>query len=139
MILKKYNPDWSFSEMDFSKADFWVQIYGLPLNRQNSINVRKIEGMLGNGLDKDMARSRVGSCCRFVKCGLELMLVDLCLLGFLWLKKIYMFFGIHLNMKSWGVCPMVVASWVMISRIVLMKKLKNYGKRVLLWVFMAIG
>jgi hypothetical protein len=33
LLLKKYNPDLNFSEVDFSTTDFWVQIHDLPLNR----------------------------------------------------------------------------------------------------------
>jgi hypothetical protein len=35
LILKQYKSEWSLNEVDFSKTDFWVQIHGLPLNRQN--------------------------------------------------------------------------------------------------------
>ncbi len=34
LILKKYDPEWSLNEVDFSTTDFWVQSHGLPLNRQ---------------------------------------------------------------------------------------------------------
>ncbi len=33
LILKKYKPEWSFNEVDFSVTDFWIQVFGLPLNR----------------------------------------------------------------------------------------------------------
>ena len=30
LILKKYDPSYSFNKVDFSVSDFWVQIHGLP-------------------------------------------------------------------------------------------------------------
>ena len=34
LILKKFDPNLSLNEVDFTSTEFWVQIHGLPLNRQ---------------------------------------------------------------------------------------------------------
>ena len=67
LILKKYDPEWSLNEVDFSTTDFWVQSHGLPLNRQFDSSVRKIRRMIGEVLDVDLIGSGVGSCKRFVR------------------------------------------------------------------------
>jgi hypothetical protein len=67
VILKKYKPEWSFNKVDFSVSDFWVQIYGLPLNSQNLTNLKKVGGFLGKVVEEDMAETGTGSCCKFVK------------------------------------------------------------------------
>lgn len=67
LILKKYDPEWSLNEVDFSTTDFLVQSHGLPLNRQFDSSVREIRRMIGEVLDVDLIGSGVGSCKRFVR------------------------------------------------------------------------
>nr|POF20283.1 hypothetical protein CFP56_48189 [Quercus suber] len=45
LVLKRFSPDISVSEVDFSFTKFWIQIHGLPLNwtRVWSRNVVKVE------------------------------------------------------------------------------------------------
>uniref|UniRef100_A0A2N9HLN9 Ribonucleotide reductase large subunit domain-containing protein n=1 Tax=Fagus sylvatica TaxID=28930 RepID=A0A2N9HLN9_FAGSY len=54
LILKKYNPDWSLNEVDFSTIDFWVQIHGLPFNKQFKSSVPRIGRIVGEVLDVDL-------------------------------------------------------------------------------------
>ncbi|KAK9997661.1 hypothetical protein SO802_022347 [Lithocarpus litseifolius] len=44
LILKKFRADLSFNEVDFSTTVFWVQVHGLPPNRQSKENIFKIQG-----------------------------------------------------------------------------------------------
>uniref|UniRef100_A0A2N9ISI0 CCHC-type domain-containing protein n=1 Tax=Fagus sylvatica TaxID=28930 RepID=A0A2N9ISI0_FAGSY len=67
VILKQYDPEGSLHEVDFSVSDFWVQIHGLPLNRQNEQNVKKIGKMLGSVLEVDIAGSRNGLGTKYVR------------------------------------------------------------------------
>ena len=53
--------------MDFSVSDFWVQIHGLPLNRQNEQNVKKIGRLLGSVLEVDIAGSGNGLGTKYVR------------------------------------------------------------------------
>jgi hypothetical protein len=67
LILKKYDPSCSFNKVDFSVSDFWVQIHGLPLNRQNDLNLKKIGGMMGQVLDWDLVGNGLGAGKRYVR------------------------------------------------------------------------
>jgi hypothetical protein len=64
---KKYNPGCSLSEIDFSISDFWVQIHGLPLDRQNEVNLKRLGGILGTVLEVDLAGNGTRAGCRFVR------------------------------------------------------------------------
>lgn len=55
LILKMYEAAWNLKDIDFSVTDFWVQIYGLPLNRQNPQNLEKIGRMMGKVLETDLS------------------------------------------------------------------------------------
>ena len=46
--------------MDFSFSDFWVQIHGLPLNKQNEINLKKPEPIFGSIVETDLLGSSGG-------------------------------------------------------------------------------
>jgi hypothetical protein len=57
LILKRYEPDWSLNDIDFSVTDFWVQIHGLPLNRQNHPSLKTLGGIMGKVIDTDLLGS----------------------------------------------------------------------------------
>ncbi|KAF3951837.1 hypothetical protein CMV_022554 [Castanea mollissima] len=57
--------------MDFSTTVFWVQVHGLPLNRQSKENIFKIGGFLGRTLDVDLAGSKGGVWKNFVRVRVE--------------------------------------------------------------------
>ncbi len=67
VILKKYDPDLSFNEVDFSFSDYWIQIYGLPLNRQHDSSLQKIETIIGSFVETDLSGSGGGGGCHFVR------------------------------------------------------------------------
>ena len=37
LVLKRFSPDISVLEVDFSFTEFWIQIHGLPLNRRRKM------------------------------------------------------------------------------------------------------
>ena len=55
LILKKFMPDQSLNEVDFSTSDFWVQAHGLLLIWQNRPSLLKIGRLFGNVIDVDLA------------------------------------------------------------------------------------
>ena len=67
VILKKYDPDLSFNEVDFSFSDYWIQILGLPLNRQHDSSLQKIETIIGSFVETDLSGSGGGGGCHFVR------------------------------------------------------------------------
>uniref|UniRef100_A0A2N9GCS6 Uncharacterized protein n=1 Tax=Fagus sylvatica TaxID=28930 RepID=A0A2N9GCS6_FAGSY len=64
---QKYDPDLSFNEVDFSFSDYWIQIYGLPLNRQHDSSLQKIETIIGSFVETDLSVSGGGGGCHFVR------------------------------------------------------------------------
>ena len=84
LILKKYNPTWSFTEIDFSVSDFWIQIHGLPFDRHNIANAQKIGKMVGPVLEEDISGGGVEGARKFIRVrGGGWMLPVLYLQGFL--------------------------------------------------------
>jgi hypothetical protein len=71
LILKKYNPELNFNEVDFSYTEFWVQVHGLPLNRQYKENLLRVEGFIGKALEADLVGTGNGSFRRFVRVRVE--------------------------------------------------------------------
>ena len=55
LILKRYEPDWSLNDINFSVTGFWVQIHGLPLNRQNHPSLKTLGGIMGKVIDTDLS------------------------------------------------------------------------------------
>jgi hypothetical protein len=53
--------------VDFSTIDFWVQIHGLPFNKQFKSSVPRIGRIVGEVLDVDLTGNNVGSCKRFIR------------------------------------------------------------------------
>ena len=66
LILKKYEPDWSFNEVDFTETDLWVQVHELPVNRQNEVNLRRIGRILGKVIEVDLVGNGAGFGKRYV-------------------------------------------------------------------------
>nr|POE89679.1 hypothetical protein CFP56_38066 [Quercus suber] len=53
LILKRFSPDICASEVNFSTTEFWIQVHGLPLNRQSEKNLLKIGSTAGRALETD--------------------------------------------------------------------------------------
>lgn len=82
LVLKRFSPDISVSEVDFSFTEFWIQIHGFPLNRRSKENVLKIGSMAGRALDTDLV--------------------------FLWKETSFLIYGSHSSLKSWEISVMDV-------------------------------
>ena len=72
LILKRFCSDISVSEVDFSTTEFWIQIYGLPLNRRSKENVLKIGSIVGKALDTDLVGPGSGIWSKNVRIRVEL-------------------------------------------------------------------
>lgn len=79
-MLKRFSPDISVSEVDFSFTEFWIQIHGFPLNRRSKENVLKIGSMAGRALDTDLV--------------------------FLWKETSFLIYGSHSSLTSWEISVM---------------------------------
>ena len=67
LILKKYKPEWSFNEVDFSVTDFWIQVFGLPLNRLNKANAQRIGNIAGTFLEEDLSGGGIDGSFQFIR------------------------------------------------------------------------
>uniref|UniRef100_A0A2N9J298 CCHC-type domain-containing protein n=1 Tax=Fagus sylvatica TaxID=28930 RepID=A0A2N9J298_FAGSY len=83
LILKQYKSEWSLNEVDFSESDFWVQIHGLPLNRQNPQNLQKLRRILGFVLEEDLIGNGEGEDKRYVRVRVSLGVDNPLIIGFL--------------------------------------------------------
>lgn len=82
LVLKRFSPDISVSEVDFSFTEFWIQIHGFPLNRRSKENVLKIGSMAGRALDTDLV--------------------------FPWKETSFLIYGSHSSLTSWEISVMDV-------------------------------
>jgi hypothetical protein len=82
LILKKYNPDLNFNEVDFSYTEFWVQVHGLPLNRQYKENLLRVGGFIGRALEVDLVGTGNGSYRKFVRVRVEFDITQPLVTGF---------------------------------------------------------
>ena len=68
--------------MDFTSTEFWVQIHGLPLNRQKKSNLLMIGRFIGRVTDIDLSGSGGGQWRNFVKVRVEMDISTPLLSGF---------------------------------------------------------
>jgi|UniRef100_A0A2N9I6B2 hypothetical protein len=54
LILKVWEPDLNWNEVDFSKSTFWIQVHGLPSLWQNKPNLTRIGNKMGNVIEVDL-------------------------------------------------------------------------------------
>lgn len=54
--LQKWPPHLPLEEIDFSTCIFWVQVHGLPLNKMNELNARKIGRFIGHFIQADVTK-----------------------------------------------------------------------------------
>lgn len=55
LILKTWNPEVTWQEVDFSSSTFWVQVHGLPALWNIEDNLRKIGSKIGKVVELDLA------------------------------------------------------------------------------------
>ena len=60
-ILKRWSPDITWQEVDFTTSTFWVQIHGIPSLWITESNIRKIGAHIGHVLEVDLVGEPGGS------------------------------------------------------------------------------
>lgn len=53
LVLKPWEPEMTFSEVEFQSIPFWVQVHGMPRNRMREVNAKFIGLKLGKLLEID--------------------------------------------------------------------------------------
>ena len=53
-MLKKWSPDVTWQEVDFTFSAFWVQVHGLPTLWKTEDNLKRIGANIGRVLDVDL-------------------------------------------------------------------------------------
>ena len=54
LIIKKWSPDITWQEVDFSSSTFWVQVHGLPALWSTEDNLKRIGSRLGKVIEMDL-------------------------------------------------------------------------------------
>nr|POE74969.1 hypothetical protein CFP56_26549 [Quercus suber] len=98
LILKCWNPELAWHEVDFSTLSFWVQVHGLPALWQSEKNFRAIGSKAGRVLDLDVTGEGGGVWRRFSRIQVEVNIFNpfltgislpQALLGDLWISLKY--------------------------------------------------
>ena len=71
LILKRFSPDQSVAEVDFSTTKFWIQVRNLPLDRPSTENLLKIGSIASHALEKDFIGSIEGVWRRYIRVRVE--------------------------------------------------------------------
>ena len=71
MILKRFSPDQSVAEVDFSTTEFWIQVHSLPLDRHSMENLLKIGSIAGRALETNFIGSSGGVWRRYIQVRVE--------------------------------------------------------------------
>nr|POE84009.1 hypothetical protein CFP56_54799 [Quercus suber] len=61
LILKRWSPDTTWQEIDFTTSTFWVQIHGLPALWRSESNLRRIGAHIGQVLEVNIV-GELGGC-----------------------------------------------------------------------------
>ena len=65
-FFKKWGPDITWQEVNFSTSTFWVQVHGLPTLWRTENNLKKIGSYLGQVLEADIVGGPGGSWKKFL-------------------------------------------------------------------------
>ena len=67
LVLKKWDPDLTWQEVDFCSSSLWVQIHGLPTLWRTEDNLRKIGAKAGSVTDVDLVGDSGGAWRKFFR------------------------------------------------------------------------
>ena len=82
LILKRWSPDTTWQEVDFSTSTFWVQIHGLPTLWRLESNLRRIGAHIGQVLEIDIMGEPDGNWKKFLHIRVDIQNEKPLILGF---------------------------------------------------------
>ena len=65
MILKRWSPELTWQEVEFSTSTIWVQIHGLPTLWRSEENLRRIGSKVGTVMEVDLTGNVGGAWRKF--------------------------------------------------------------------------
>ena len=71
MVLKRWSPDLTWQEVEFSSSTIWVQVHGLPTLWRTEENLRKVGSKVGSILDVDLIGDAGGAWRTFIRVRVE--------------------------------------------------------------------
>ena len=71
MVLKRWSPDLTWQEVEFSSSTIWVQVHGLPTLWRTEENLRKVGSKVGFVLDVDLIGDAGGAWRTFIRVRVE--------------------------------------------------------------------
>jgi hypothetical protein len=72
LVLKKWRPELTWQEVDFSSSTFWVQVHGLPSLWHDKANLLRIGNRIGKVLDVDLVGDAPPIWHRFTRLRIEI-------------------------------------------------------------------
>jgi hypothetical protein len=72
LVLKKWRPELTWQEVDFSSSTFWVQVHGLPSLWHDKANLLRIGNRIGKVLDVDLVGDAPPTWHRFTRLRIEI-------------------------------------------------------------------
>ena len=82
LIIKKWSPDITWQEVDFSSSTFWVQVHGLPALRSTEDNLKRIGSQLGKVIEVDLVGEPGGAWKKFLRIRIDIPIEKPLLPGF---------------------------------------------------------